>query len=72
MQKFVTYTESDKDSFINKLKGALMYAGGDFENKDLNSITAYALIDTCFKNHIKLDCKLGLVSDEFRIADFYE
>lgn len=67
MQKFIMYTESEKDSFSNKLKGALMYVGGDFENKDLNDITAYELIDTCFKNHIKLDCELGLISDKFML-----
>jgi len=35
----MTYNEqvnSEVNSFINRLKGALMYRGGDFENKDFN------------------------------------
>lgn len=46
------------DSFINKLKGALMYKGGDYENKDFNDISAYDLIQTCFRNKINLTCEI--------------
>ena len=46
------------DSFINRLRGALMYRGGDFLEKDFNDISAYKLIDTCFRNNINLTCQL--------------
>lgn len=59
-QKFKKLNESDRDYFICKLKGALMYMGGDFENKDLHNINAYDLIDSCFKNHIQLDCEIQI------------
>jgi len=57
----MTYNEqvnSEVNSFINRLKGALMYRGGDFENKDFNDISAYKLIETCFRNKINLTCEL--------------
>lgn len=50
--------DTDRDYFINKVKGALMYKGGDFENKDLTEMNAYDLIDSCFRNGIELDCKI--------------
>ena len=45
---------SEVMSFINRLKGALMYRGGAFENKDFNDISAYKLIETCMRNKINL------------------
>lgn len=58
--KYKNLTESDRDYFINKVKGALMYMGGAFEGKDLHTINAYDLIDSCFKNHIQLDCEIQI------------
>lgn len=58
--KYKHLTEGDRDYFINKVKGALMYMGGTFENTDLHDITAFDLIDLCFKNHIQLDCELQM------------
>lgn len=51
-------TDADRDYFINKLKGALMYMGGAFEGKDLHDVSAFDLIDSCFKNRIQLDCEI--------------
>lgn len=48
--------EVDCDYFINKVKGALMYVGGDFENKDLSDMTARDFIQTCFTNGVMLSC----------------
>ena len=59
-QEFKRLNESDRDYFINKVKGALMYMGGAFEGKDLHDITAFNLIDSCFKNHIQLDCEIQI------------
>ena len=47
------------DYFLNKLKGALMYVGGNFENYDFDKMTAYDLIDTCFRNGVRLDCLIS-------------
>ena len=58
MEYSLQQREQDRDYFLNKIKGALMYRGGAFENKDLHELTAYDLIDSCFKNGILLDCKL--------------
>lgn len=58
--KYKHLTEGDRDYFINKVKGALMYVGGAFEGKDLHDITAFDLIDSCFKNHIQLDCEIKM------------
>ena len=58
MEYSIKQREHDRDYFMNKIKGALMYKGGAFENKDLHEVTAYDLIDCCYKNGIILDCKL--------------
>lgn len=58
--KYKNLSEHERDYFINKVKGALMYMGGDFENKDLHEVTAFNLIDSCFKNHIQLDCEIQI------------
>ena len=58
MEYNIKQREHDRDYFMNKIKGALMYRGGAFENKDLHELTAYTLIDSCFKNGIILDCRL--------------
>lgn len=46
----------ERDYFMNKVKGALMYVGGNFENKDLSDMTARDFINICFTNGVLLKC----------------
>lgn len=48
--------EHEFECFLNKVKGALMYVGGDFEGKDLSDMTARDFIQTCFTNGVMLSC----------------
>ena len=48
----------ETDYFINKVKGALMYRGGDFANKDFHKMNAYDFIESCFLNGVFLDCRV--------------
>lgn len=50
------FNERERDYFINKVKGALMYVGGAFESKDLSEMTAKDFINTCFTNGVLLNC----------------
>ena len=53
--------EHEFEYFLNKVKGALMYVGGNFEGKDLTDMTARDFIKTCFTNDVFLDCILRRV-----------
>lgn len=49
---------SERDYFMNRVKGALMYVGGAFEGKDLSDMTAKDFINTCFTNGVLLECMI--------------
>ena len=49
--------EEERDYFINKVKGALMYRGGS-ETFNFESTSAWDFINSCFTNNIFLDCSL--------------
>lgn len=50
--------ECETNFIINKIKGALMYKGGDFINKDFHKFSVYDLIDTCIRNNIEIDIRI--------------
>ena len=41
------------DYTLYRLRGALMYNGGDFENFDFHEMNVYDLVETCVKNGIE-------------------
>ena len=41
------------DYTLYRLRGALMYKGGDFENFDFHEMNVYNLVETCVKNGIE-------------------